>query len=253
MFSIPTFATCSSAKVGWSMTTFLSELFAILVKTDMGTGPAAAIRDRIGTDFRGRVVHMDEVLGQREGRNSQDPASSRSSRSNCAASGPTVILIVGVNGSGKTTSIAKLANLFQVARQESGARRGRHVPRGGRRAAHDLGRSARASKSSREGRGATRRLSPIGRVRAAPSKRNAEICIIDTAGRLQTQANLMQQLEKIHRVIEQADSRSAARNAAGARCHRRPKRHQPGRKDFRRPPSAPASSWPSSTARPKAA
>src|SRR6476620_12193482 len=41
---------------------FLSELFAILVKTDMGTGPAARIRDRIGTDFRARVVHMDDVL-----------------------------------------------------------------------------------------------------------------------------------------------------------------------------------------------
>src|SRR5436309_11735362 len=33
---------------------FLRELFAILVKTDMGTGPAALIRDRIGTDFRAR-------------------------------------------------------------------------------------------------------------------------------------------------------------------------------------------------------
>src|SRR5688572_1525419 len=41
---------------------FLRDLFAILVKTDMGTGPAGRIRDRIGTDFRARVVHMDDVL-----------------------------------------------------------------------------------------------------------------------------------------------------------------------------------------------
>src|SRR4029078_2785089 len=41
---------------------FLGELFAILVKTDMGAGPAARIRDRIGSDFRARVVHMDDVL-----------------------------------------------------------------------------------------------------------------------------------------------------------------------------------------------
>src|SRR5512139_4064014 len=33
---------------------FLTELFAILVKTDMGVGPAARIRDKIGTDFRAR-------------------------------------------------------------------------------------------------------------------------------------------------------------------------------------------------------
>src|SRR5829696_2480592 len=41
---------------------FLGELFAILVKTDMGTGPAARIRDRIGSDFRARIVHMEDVL-----------------------------------------------------------------------------------------------------------------------------------------------------------------------------------------------
>src|SRR5207249_560283 len=41
---------------------FLSELFAILVKTDMGTGPAGRIRDRIGSDFRARIVHMNDVL-----------------------------------------------------------------------------------------------------------------------------------------------------------------------------------------------
>src|SRR4051812_32783281 len=41
---------------------FLRELFAILVKTDMGTGPAARIRDRIGSDFRARIVHMEDVL-----------------------------------------------------------------------------------------------------------------------------------------------------------------------------------------------
>src|SRR6186713_1751450 len=41
---------------------FLSELFAVLVKTDMGAGPAARIRDRIGSDFRARIVHMEDVL-----------------------------------------------------------------------------------------------------------------------------------------------------------------------------------------------
>ena len=41
---------------------FLGDLFAILVKTDMGAGPAGRIRDRIGSDFRARVVHMEDVL-----------------------------------------------------------------------------------------------------------------------------------------------------------------------------------------------
>ena len=41
---------------------FLDELFAILVKTDMGAGPANEIRDRVQSDNRGRVVQMEEVL-----------------------------------------------------------------------------------------------------------------------------------------------------------------------------------------------
>ena len=41
---------------------FLDELFAILVKTDMGAGPASEIRDRVQADYRGRVVQMEDVL-----------------------------------------------------------------------------------------------------------------------------------------------------------------------------------------------
>ena len=41
---------------------FLDELFAILVRTDMGAGPANEVRDRIGHDFRARVVQLGDVL-----------------------------------------------------------------------------------------------------------------------------------------------------------------------------------------------
>src|SRR6478672_1106837 len=94
---------------------FLGELFAILVKTDMGTGPAARIRDRIGTDYRARVVHMDDVLGsvKDEIRLILQQPESAGDGIHFAASSPTVILVVGVNGSGKTTSIAKLAHMFR--------------------------------------------------------------------------------------------------------------------------------------------
>ncbi len=51
-----------------------------------------------------------------------------------AASGPTVIMVCGVNGAGKTTSIAKLARMFRSRGQDGRARRRRHVPRRGRRA-----------------------------------------------------------------------------------------------------------------------
>jgi fused signal recognition particle receptor len=177
---------------------FLGELFAILVKTDMGAGPAARIRDRIATDFRARVVHMSDVL-----KSVQDEVRAILQQPEepikLAASGPTVILVVGVNGSGKTTSIAKLTNLFR--------QQGKKVVLG----AGDTFRAAAVGQLTiwaerlgaeivkSENQGDPAAVAHKAVARALES--GAEICIIDTAGRLQTQTNLMQQLEKIHRVI----------------------------------------------------
>jgi fused signal recognition particle receptor len=177
---------------------FLSELFAILVKTDMGAGPAARIRDRIGTDYRARVVHMSDVLASVEDevhailQQPEEPIK-------FAANGPTVILVVGVNGSGKTTSIAKLTHLFRSQ---------------GKKVVLGAGDTFRAAAVSQLGIWADRLGAEIvqGENQGDPAavahkavaralETQAEICIIDTAGRLQTQTNLMQQLEKIHRVI----------------------------------------------------
>jgi fused signal recognition particle receptor len=177
---------------------FLRDLFAILVKTDMGTGPANRIRDRIATDFRARVVHMDDVLAsvKDEIRKILDQPEEPIKLS---ASGPTVILVVGVNGSGKTTSIAKLANLFRS--------QGKKVILG----AGDTFRAAAVEQLTiwadrlgveivKAGQGGDP-AAVAHRAVAQALETQAEICIIDTAGRLQTQTNLMQQLEKIHRVI----------------------------------------------------
>ena len=90
---------------------FLSRLYAILIRTDMGTGPATEIREAIATQFRGRVVHMEEVLAivkEKLNELTQQPLVPIQ----FAESGPTVVMVVGVNGSGKTTSIAKLTKLF---------------------------------------------------------------------------------------------------------------------------------------------
>ncbi len=177
---------------------FLGELYAILVKTDMGTGPAARIRDRIGSDFRARVVHMSDVL-----KSVQDEVRTILEQPQrpiqFAASGPTVILVVGVNGSGKTTSIAKLMRMFRD--------QGKKVVVG----AGDTFRAAAAEQltiwAQREGAAIVRGenqgdpAAVAHKAVALALETGAEICIIDTAGRLQTQTNLMQQLEKIYRVI----------------------------------------------------
>jgi len=177
---------------------FLDELFSRLVRTDMGVGPAETIRDDIAKRLRARVVHLEEVLEtitkQVQSMLEQDSADIR-----FAESGPTVILVVGVNGSGKTTSIGKLAN---------------HLHCSGRKVILGAGDTFRAAAVEQLTVWAGRIGCDIvtGKPEADPAsvayqtveravEADAEIAIIDTAGRLQTQTNLMQQLDKIRRVV----------------------------------------------------
>jgi fused signal recognition particle receptor len=116
-----------------------------------------------------------------------------------APSGPTVILVCGVNGSGKTTSVAKLAGLL--------VREGRSVIL----AACDTFRAAAVEQLSawgervgvpvvRQAPGADPAAVAYDAAEAAVA-RKADVLIVDTAGRLHTQGNLMKELEKISRVI----------------------------------------------------
>ena len=113
--------------------------------------------------------------------------------------GPTVVLVAGVNGVGKTTSIGKLAHRF--------TRQGRKVVI----AAGDTFRAGAIEQLKRwaERVGCEFVGSEPGRDPAAVAfdaldtaeRVGADILIIDTAGRLHTQMGLMQELEKVHRVI----------------------------------------------------
>lgn len=177
---------------------FLQKLFAILVRSDMGGEMARTIRDRIGRDYRARKVRFEEMLQviSQEIRGSLEQTGTAIK---LAESGPTVILVVGVNGSGKTTSIAKLAYRFRS--------QGKRVLLG----AGDTFRAAAVEQlkiwSERIGCDIVTAASgadPASVVFQAVAKAVADqydVCILDTAGRLQTQGHLMQQLEKIRRVI----------------------------------------------------
>jgi fused signal recognition particle receptor len=116
-----------------------------------------------------------------------------------APSGPTVIMVVGVNGSGKTTSIAKLAHTWIA--------QGKKVVLG----AGDTFRAAAVEQLSIwaqrvgaevvTGASGSDPASVAHRAVARALETGAEVCIVDTAGRLQTQVNLMEQLSKIRRVM----------------------------------------------------
>ncbi|MEN6407236.1 MAG: signal recognition particle-docking protein FtsY, partial [Thermoguttaceae bacterium] len=159
---------------------------------------AQQIVDEIGQEFRARVVHESEVI---------EPIKSRlkamlaqpAEPIRFAAEGPTVIMVAGVNGCGKTTSIAKLTQMLQTS--------GKRVVLG----AADTFRAAAVEQLTIWAKrlGAEIVIGAPGSDPAAVAHRaaakslelNADVCIVDTAGRLQTQHTLMQQLTKIHRVL----------------------------------------------------
>jgi fused signal recognition particle receptor len=177
---------------------FLDELFSILIKTDMGTAPSKEIREQIRNEFRGRVVEMTDVLQIVKAKLLEILAPTDESL-RFATTKPTVILVVGVNGSCKTTSIAKLARMLKDD--------GKTVVLG----AGDTFRAAAVEQltlwSERLGvelvRGAAGSdpASVAHRTVARAIELQADVCIIDTAGRLQTQTSLMQELGKIRRVV----------------------------------------------------
>jgi fused signal recognition particle receptor len=177
---------------------FLEELRAALIRTDMGPSAAGAIVDDVRNRLRARVVEPEVVLDSIR-RQLLARLEHRSAAITTAATGPTVILVTGVNGSGKTTSIAKLANRF--------TKEGKRVVLG----AGDTFRAAAVEQlamwADRIGaeiiRGDTGSdpASVAHRAVARAIEGGFNVCIIDTAGRLQTQSNLMQELAKIRRVI----------------------------------------------------
>jgi fused signal recognition particle receptor len=119
---------------------------------------------------------------------------------------PTLCLVVGVNGTGKTTSIGKLADMMR--------RQGKRVVL----AAADTFRAAAIDQievwANRAGvdlirhrEGADPAAVVFDAVQAARA-RNADLVIADTAGRLHTKTNLMEELKKVARVAERAIERS---------------------------------------------
>lgn len=178
-----------------------------LIQTDMGIEAAGAIVAELRRGYLGRTVVVDDVWNTvRETlKNSLksdgahwNPAEPLSPL-NLSAEGPTVILVSGVNGAGKTTSISKLANLLQ--------KQGKKVLL----AAGDTFRAAAVEQLTlwsqrlgceivtQPGGSDPASVAHIGCERALAS--GVDCLIVDTAGRLQTQKNLMDQLAKIRRVI----------------------------------------------------
>lgn len=175
----------------------LSELEELLYTSDLGPLASEIIADLERLHRRGEI-HGEEDVRSTLRSSLLDKLQKESGEIELTNS-PTVILVVGVNGSGKTTTIAKLAHRFHS--------QGRRVLVG----ACDTYRAAAADQLEiwadkseveivRKEEGADPASVAFEAVETADVL-GYEVCILDTAGRLHTQKNLMDELAKIHRVI----------------------------------------------------
>jgi len=201
------FSKLSKAVVGKSKVDeeILDELEEILITSDVGVDTTIKvirrIEERVAKDKYLNAAELDQILREEiasllEENNSQDlldfeiPATKK----------PYVIMVVGVNGVGKTTTIGKLANLFKSA--------GKNVVLGAadtfRAAAVDLlilwGNKVGVPVVS-HGMNTDPASVAFDAVKQGVDT-GADVVIVDTAGRLHTKVNLMNELSKIKRVMQ---------------------------------------------------
>ena len=176
----------------------LDELEETLIAADLGAATAAAFVKRVRDEIRrGRVVTTQDVRGSLHRFLEESLASAAAPLSLEAR--PSVILMLGVNGAGKTTSTAKLAAALKAD--------GKRVLM----AAADTFRAAAIEQLQAWGQridvdvihqaaGADPAAVVFDAVKAATS-RSADVLLVDTAGRLHTKSNLMDELAKLKRVL----------------------------------------------------
>jgi fused signal recognition particle receptor len=179
---------------------FWSELEESLIAADMGvaaaTRVAAGVKSRRPETGEGaRAALCEELLALLADKD----------RSLDTTGAPALVLVVGVNGSGKTTTIAKLASLLKAE--------GNSVILGSAdtfRAAADTQLrtwAARIDVPVVGGGGSTDPASVAYDAYQAAQARSADVLIIDTAGRLQAKTNLMEELAKVARILRREAGR----------------------------------------------
>jgi fused signal recognition particle receptor len=202
----------SSSKIGESITglftkrkldkALLDELEEALIAADLGPATAAKLTAALSRERFGKDVTPEETRGifATEVARILSPVAQTLSLRNDK---PHVVLVVGVNGSGKTTTIGKLAHQFRAA--------GRKVVL----AAGDTFRAAAVEqiKIWGERTGATVIAGAEGADAAGlaydalvkAKAEGADLLLIDTAGRLQNKSHLMAELTKIIKVLKKLD------------------------------------------------
>ena len=178
---------------------FLDELEMILLSADVGAKTTEKLIEAVRQAARKKEIKGTEDVVPFLKKYLTQMLTEEGQRTRISGT-PTVILVVGVNGVGKTTTIGKLANYFHLlnykvmiaAADTFRAAASEQLEIWGKRAGCDVIKHAE---------GADPAAVVFDAMKAAIA-RKADILFIDTAGRLHNKANLMNELEKIHRDIK---------------------------------------------------
>ena len=181
---------------------YYEELEELLINADVGVNTVMSfmdkLRDRVKDEHITDTEYLNEVIVDELFIIYVDNES-LSDKINVAEEGPTVILMVGVNGVGKTTTIAKLAHKYITEGKKVMMIAGDTFRAG---AVNQLNEWAERTGALFYGKENTDPAGVVfdGLVKA--KEENVDIVLIDTAGRLQNKVNLMKELEKVNKVIE---------------------------------------------------
>ncbi|MDD4036501.1 MAG: signal recognition particle-docking protein FtsY [Bacilli bacterium] len=182
---------------------YFEELEEILISADIGVNTVvkfmARLKDRIKKELIKNVEDLKEVIVDELFviYVNEDVLQNKIKEN---LSGPTVILFVGVNGVGKTTTIGKMAHEFKVKGKKVMMIAGDTFRAGAVAQLMEWGERLNVAVVHKENCDDPSAVIHEGLVKA--KKENYDYVLIDTAGRLQNKVSLMQELEKITRVIK---------------------------------------------------
>ncbi len=181
----------------------LDDLEDMLIRADLGVAAALRIRDEVGKTRYDKAVDVDQVKGILAAEVERVLAPVAKPLAIDAARKPFVILVVGVNGSGKTTTIGKLAAKFSREGKKVVLVAGDTFRAAAIEQLRIWGEALGAPVIAREAGGDAAGLA-FDAIKAAQES-GADVLIMDTAGRLQNKTELMAELEKIIRVMKKLD------------------------------------------------
>ena len=181
---------------------YFEELEDLLIQADIGVNTVFKFMDKLRKRVKEEHIENTETLNEvivDELFIIYVNNESLTTKLNEQENGPTIVLMVGVNGVGKTTTIAKLAYKYKNLGKKVMLIAGDTFRAG---AVEQLKIWAEKTNSLFYGRDNTDPAGVIYDGLEMAKKENVDIVFIDTAGRLQNKVNLMKELEKINKVIE---------------------------------------------------